>query len=143
VQPARLFVLQGPDLLLESGDRRQAVIPSAFEFAGYQPVVGVDCIILSAVSNATMSEAERHIFNVRMLEGRRAKAWRGELGKPVPKGYLRRPSGAVALDPDQQAQATIRQVFALFHQAQLRANRAEHLGPVRSGTALLSGLVVS
>jgi Recombinase len=29
-------------------------------------------------------------------------------------GYVRRPSGEVALDPDEQAQATIRQVFALF-----------------------------
>jgi hypothetical protein len=29
-------------------------------------------------------------------------------------GYVRRPSGEVALDPDEQAQATIRLVFALF-----------------------------
>jgi DNA invertase Pin-like site-specific DNA recombinase len=194
----------------------------------------------------TMSEAELHILKARMLEGRRAKARRGELGKPLPMGYVRRPSGEVALDPDEQAQATIRQVFALFqrfctvgkvlcylvehdirmpvripggpakgelewrranrptlhnlfgnpiyagiyaygvratdrrrqkpgrpgtgrrppragqaevflpdrvpayipreqfdrNQAQLRANRADHLGPVRAGTALLSGLVV-
>jgi hypothetical protein len=193
-----------------------------------------------------MSEAELHILKARMLEGRRAKARRGELGKPVPMGYVRRPSGEVALDPDEQAQATICQVFALFqrfrtvgkvlcylvehdirmpvrtqgglgkgelewrranrptlhnlfgnpiyagiyaygvratdrrrqkpgrpgtgrrpprageaevflpdrvpayisreqfdrNQAQLRANRADHLGPVRAGTALLSGLVV-
>jgi excisionase family DNA binding protein len=194
----------------------------------------------------TMSEAELHILKARMLEGRRAKARRGELGKPLPMGYVRRPSGEVALDPDEQAQATIRLVFALFerfrtvgkvlcylvehdirmpvrtpggpgkgelewrranrptlhnlfgnpiyagiyaygvrpvdrrrqkpgrpgtgrrsprageadvflpdrvpayitreqfdrNQAQLRANRADHLGPVRAGTALLSGLVV-
>jgi hypothetical protein len=49
-----------------------------------------------------------------MLEGRRAKARRGELGKPVPMGYVRRPSGEVALDPDEQAQGTICQVFDLF-----------------------------
>jgi DNA invertase Pin-like site-specific DNA recombinase len=194
----------------------------------------------------TMSEAELYILKARMLEGRRAKARRGELGKPLPMGYVRRPSGEVALDPDEQAQATIRHVFALFerfrtvgkvlcylvehdirmpvrtpggpakgelewrranrpslynlfgnpiyagiyaygvratdrrrqkpgrpgtgrrppragqaevflpdrlpayitreqferNQAQLRANRADHLGPVRAGTALLSGLVV-
>jgi excisionase family DNA binding protein len=193
-----------------------------------------------------MSEAELHILKARMLAGKRAKARRGELGKRVPMGYLRRPSGEVVLDPDEQAQATIRQVFVLFqrfrtvgkvlcylvehdirmpvrtsggagkgelewrranrpslhnlfgnpiyagiyaygvratdrrrqkpgrpgtgrrpprageadvflpdrvpayitreqfdrNQAQLRANRADHLGPVRSGTALLSGLVV-
>ena len=62
----------------------------------------------------TMSEAELHILKSRMLAGRRAKAQRGELGKPVPMGYVRRPSGEVAFDPDEQAQATIRLVFGLF-----------------------------
>jgi DNA invertase Pin-like site-specific DNA recombinase len=62
----------------------------------------------------TMSEAELHILKARMLAGRRAKAQRGELGKPVPMGYVRRPSGDVAFDPDEQAQATIRLVFDLF-----------------------------
>jgi DNA invertase Pin-like site-specific DNA recombinase len=62
----------------------------------------------------TMSEAELHILKTRMLEGRRAKARRGELGKAVPMGYLRRLSGEVILDPDEQAQATIRLVFELF-----------------------------
>jgi DNA invertase Pin-like site-specific DNA recombinase len=62
----------------------------------------------------TMSEAELHIIKARMLEGRRAKARRGELGKAVPMGYLRRMSGEVILDPDEQAQATIRLVFELF-----------------------------
>jgi hypothetical protein len=61
-----------------------------------------------------MSEAELHILKARMLEGRRAKARRGELGKSVPMGYLRRPSGEVVLDPDEQAQGTIRLVFGLF-----------------------------
>lgn len=62
----------------------------------------------------TMSEAELHILKARMLEGKRAKARRGELGKTVPMGYVRRPSGEVAFDPDEQAQATIRLVFDLF-----------------------------
>ena len=42
---------------------------------------------------ATMSEAELHILKARMLEARMAKARRGELGKPVPMGYIRRPWG--------------------------------------------------
>src|SRR3954449_8274822 len=62
----------------------------------------------------TMSEAELHIIKARMLEGRRAKAERGELGRPVPMGYVRRPSGEIVLDPDEQAQTTIRLVFDLF-----------------------------
>ncbi|MDF3017051.1 MAG: Mobile element protein [Thermomicrobiales bacterium] len=63
---------------------------------------------------ATMSEAELHILEARMLEARMAKARRGELGRPVPMGYVRRPSGEIALDPDEQAQATIRLVFDLY-----------------------------
>ena len=39
-----------------------------------------------AVSKGTMSEAELHILKARMLEGRRAKARRGELGKAIPMG---------------------------------------------------------
>lgn len=62
----------------------------------------------------TMSEAELHIIKARMLEGRRAKARRGELGKTLPMGYMRRASGEVVLDPDEQAQMTIRLVFELF-----------------------------
>src|SRR5271166_1675170 len=61
-----------------------------------------------------MSEAELHILKARMLAGRKAKARRGELGKPVPIGYVRRPSGEVVFDPDEQAQATVRLVFDLF-----------------------------
>lgn len=56
----------------------------------------------------------QHILKARMLEGRRAKARRGELGKPVPMGYVRRPSGEVILDPDEQARGIIRLVFDLF-----------------------------
>jgi hypothetical protein len=61
-----------------------------------------------------MSEAELHILKARMLEGRRAKARRGELAKPLPMGYLRRPSGEIAFDPDEQAQTTIHLIFDLF-----------------------------
>src|SRR5262245_18231807 len=78
----------------------------------YDPANYNDRLVLGL--KGTMSEAELHILKARMLEGRRAKARRGELGKPVPMGYVRRPSGEVVLDPDEQAQATIRRVFKLF-----------------------------
>jgi Recombinase/Recombinase zinc beta ribbon domain len=61
-----------------------------------------------------MSEAELHILKARMLAGRDAKARRGELNKPLPMGYLRRPSGEVAFDPDEQAKSVIRLAFDLF-----------------------------
>ena len=62
----------------------------------------------------TISEAELHLLKFRMDEGRRAKAQRGELGFQLPRGYQRRADGSVAFDPDEQVQATIRLVFALF-----------------------------
>lgn len=78
----------------------------------YDPANYNDRLLLGL--KGTMSEAELHILKARMLAGRKAKARRGELGKAVPMGYVRRPSGEVAFDPDEQAQATIRLVFDLF-----------------------------
>ncbi|HME28010.1 MAG TPA: recombinase family protein [Acetobacteraceae bacterium] len=78
----------------------------------YDPANFNDRLLLGL--KGTMSEAELHILKARMLEGKRAKARRGELGKLVPMGYMLRPSGEVVLDPDEQAQATIRLVFDLF-----------------------------
>ena len=78
----------------------------------YDPANYNDRLLLGL--KGTMSEAELHILKARMLAGRKAKARRGELGKPVPIGYARRPAGEVILDPDEQAQATVRLVFDLF-----------------------------
>ena len=78
----------------------------------YDPANYNDRLLLGL--KGTMSEAELHILQARMLAGRNAKARRGDLGKPLPMGYLRRPSGEVALDPDEQAQSLIRLVFDLF-----------------------------
>ncbi len=78
----------------------------------YDPANYNDRLLLGL--KGTMSEAELHILKARMLEGRRSKARRGELAKPVPMGYVCRPSGDIALDPDEQAQTTIRLVFDLF-----------------------------
>jgi hypothetical protein len=61
-----------------------------------------------------MSEAELHILKGRMLEGRRAKAARGELVIGLPRGYVQRPSGEVALDPDEGVRSVIRLVFDIF-----------------------------
>ena len=93
----------------------------------------------------TMSEAELHILKARMLAGRRAKAQRGELGKPVPMGYVRRPSGEVDFDPDEQAQATIRLVFELFERfrtvGKVMTYLVEHgiKMPIRIATGLRKG----
>jgi hypothetical protein len=51
-----------------------------------------------------------------MLGGRIAKARRGELAVPLPSGFVRRPSGEVVLDPDEQVRAVIALIFSLFDQ---------------------------
>ena len=78
----------------------------------YDPANYNDRLLLGL--KGTMSEAELHIIKARMLAGRNAKAQRGDLSKPLPMGYLRRPSGEAAFDPDEQAQGVIRMVFELF-----------------------------
>src|SRR4051794_4356019 len=78
----------------------------------YDPAAYNDRLLLGL--KGTMSEAELHILKGRMDAGRRAKAGRGELFFNLPRGYVRRPSGEVALDPDEQVRATVRLVFDLF-----------------------------
>jgi hypothetical protein len=64
----------------------------------------------------TMSEAELHLLQQRLRQGRLSKARRGALALPLPIGYVRRPSGEVALDPDEQAQAVVRLIFRQFEE---------------------------
>jgi DNA invertase Pin-like site-specific DNA recombinase len=62
----------------------------------------------------TMSEAELHVLKTRLLEGKLNKARRGALPFDPPIGYLRRPSGEVIFDPDEQAQQVVRLIFRKF-----------------------------
>ena len=61
-----------------------------------------------------------------MLSGKLAKAERGELAVPLPIGYVRRPSGEVILDPDEQARHVVGLVFSTF----------ARLGTLNGGAAL-------
>jgi len=78
----------------------------------YDPTDYNDRLLLGL--KGAMSEAELHVIKQRMMAGRRAKAARGALGMPVPMGYVRRPSGEVVKDPDEQAQAVIALIFEQF-----------------------------
>ncbi|MDO8844066.1 recombinase family protein [Methylicorpusculum sp.] len=78
----------------------------------YDPSLYNDRLLLGL--KGTMSEAELHILKQRMLEGKRAKARRGELGMPVAMGFVRQLSGLIVKDPDEQAQSVIARVFDLF-----------------------------
>jgi len=78
----------------------------------YDPGFYNDRLLLGL--KGTMSEAELYLIRQRMLSGKLAKAERGELAIPLPIGYLRRPSGEVILDPDEQAQHVVRLIFDTF-----------------------------
>ncbi|WP_055495002.1 recombinase family protein [Streptomyces sp. TP-A0356] len=78
----------------------------------YDPAEYNDRLLLGL--KGTMSEAELHLIKQRMWSGRLNKARRGELAFPLPSGYVRRSSGEVAFDPDEQVQTVIRLVFAQF-----------------------------
>jgi DNA invertase Pin-like site-specific DNA recombinase len=78
----------------------------------YDPADHNDRLLLGL--KGTISEAELHLIKQRMWTGRLAKARRGQLAVPLPAGFVRRPSGEVALDPDEQVQAVIRLIFGLF-----------------------------
>ena len=78
----------------------------------YDPTDYNDRLLL--VRKGAMSEAEWHVLKQRMMAGKRAKAERGALRMPVPMGYVRRPSGEVVKDLDEQAQAVIELIFDQF-----------------------------
>jgi hypothetical protein len=62
----------------------------------------------------TMSEAELPILRSRLDQGRLHKARRGEVSDHAPIGSARLPTGAFALDPDEQVPGVVRLLFAAF-----------------------------
>ncbi len=78
----------------------------------YDPAQYNDRLLLGL--KGTMSEAELHVLKQRMLQGKLAKARRGELGMVLPIGYVRRPSGDVVKDPDEQVQSVVALIFEQF-----------------------------
>jgi len=78
----------------------------------YDPARFNDRLLLGL--KGTMSEAELHILKQRMHEGKLAKARRGELGMFLPRGYVRRPSGEIVKDPDEQVRHVVELIFSKF-----------------------------
>jgi len=62
----------------------------------------------------TLSGVEIHVLRSRMRGGILNKARRAELVIPLPVGFLYDEKQSVILDPDQQVQESIRQLFAAF-----------------------------
>lgn len=80
----------------------------------YDPAQYNDRLLLGL--KGTMSEAELHLLKQRMYQGKLNKARRGELAVAVPVGYVRRPSGEVTFDPDEQVQHSVRLLFRKFEE---------------------------
>jgi DNA invertase Pin-like site-specific DNA recombinase len=78
----------------------------------YDPAHDNDRLLLGL--KGTISEAELHVIKQRRQAGKLAKAQRGELGMQTPIGYVRRPSGEIVKDPDEQAQLVVQTVFEPF-----------------------------
>ena len=80
----------------------------------YDPRAYHDRLLLGL--SGMMSEAELHQLKLRLHQGERHKAERGELRLPLPAGLDRSRAGEVMLNPDEEAQARIRLVFDKFRE---------------------------
>ena len=78
----------------------------------YDPSQYNDRLVLGL--KGTASEVELHLIKQRMNTGSLHKARRGELEMRVPMGYIRRPSGEIVKDPDEQVQSIVELIFAQF-----------------------------
>jgi DNA invertase Pin-like site-specific DNA recombinase len=86
----------------------------------YDPSAYHDRLLLGL--SGIMSEAELHQIKLRLHQGERQKAARGELRLPLPAGLSRGRGGDIALNPDEEVQERLRLVFAKL--AELRSARA-------------------
>ena len=78
----------------------------------YDPCQYNDRLLLGL--KGTMSEAELHILKSRLQQGMWNKAERGEVLNHAPTGFVRTIAGDFVMDPDEQAQAVMRLIFAQF-----------------------------
>jgi DNA invertase Pin-like site-specific DNA recombinase len=78
----------------------------------YDPRLYHDRLLLGLAG--MMSEAELPHIRMRLTEGQRHKAERGELWLPMPVGLERLPTGDVRLNPDEEIQARLRLIFDKF-----------------------------
>src|SRR5437870_2124563 len=65
----------------------------------------------------TMSEAELHWLHCRLVGGKLEKAQQGTLRFRLPVGLVYDAAGRITLDPDEEIQHAVRQVFAVFERS--------------------------
>jgi excisionase family DNA binding protein len=104
--------------------RSNAELQRLLEFCGLTDTLVVDADGIYDLQNfndrlllglkSQMSEAELHIINSRLQGAKRAAAERGELRFPLPVGFVYDDEGLTVIDPDQEVQSAIADVFAAF-----------------------------
>jgi DNA invertase Pin-like site-specific DNA recombinase len=82
----------------------------------YDPGVYHDRLLLGL--SGIMSEAELHQIRLRLHQGERQKAARGDLRLPLPAGLAYAAGGEIILNPDEEVQARLRFVFSTFQALQ-------------------------
>jgi DNA invertase Pin-like site-specific DNA recombinase len=80
----------------------------------YDPRAYHDRLLLGL--SGMMSEAELHHLKMRLQQGERHKAARGELRLPLPAGLSHSRTGEIMLNPDEEVQARLRLVFQKFRE---------------------------
>ena len=80
----------------------------------YDPAAYHDRLLLGL--SGIMSEAELHQIKIRLHQGERQKAARGELRLPLPAGLIHTRDGSVTFNPDEEVQERLRLVFAKFRE---------------------------
>jgi DNA invertase Pin-like site-specific DNA recombinase len=80
----------------------------------YDPRAYHDRLLLGL--SGIMSEAELHQIQVRLHQGERQKAARGELRLLLPAGLAHQPGGGIMLNPDEEVQARLHLVFSKFRE---------------------------
>src|SRR5437588_7536561 len=82
----------------------------------YDPRAYHDRLLLGL--SGIMSEAELHQLRMRLHQGERQKAARGELRLALPAGLAYDRAGTIILNPDEEVQARLHLVFAKFKELQ-------------------------
>jgi DNA invertase Pin-like site-specific DNA recombinase len=86
----------------------------------YDPCAYHDRLLLGL--SGIMSEAELHQIKLRLHQGERQKAARGELKLPLPAGLAHGRDGRISFNPDEEVQARLLHLFAKFRE--LRSAKA-------------------
>jgi DNA invertase Pin-like site-specific DNA recombinase len=95
----------------------------------------------------TMSEAELHVIQARMLGGLRNKARRGELEVHLPVGFVYDATGRAVRDPDERVRSAVELFFETFTRTGTAAGTVRHfrtqrlLFPIRPLTGAHKGEV--